>query len=227
MATARYLKTMISVLFILITMCLAEVFISPKPGTLIGGAEVLLEAIALYCLLKRCSAVGTHIRLTIILVLFFACLIIADISYIFSFYVFQGLAIVAAYLAVFVAFVTFLGARDIFWTLLSIGMLTLGLGDWAMRIETILDYAPHFGFYEYYWAAGVGFLAITVMGQKDSFRPLEIFSFNSLLNTYKLGALLTVLLFVILIFTSGAPILSLKLVILSFIVCVIVAGLIS
>src|SRR3989339_848743 len=195
MATARYLKTMISVLFILITMCLAEVFISPKPGTLISGAEVLLEAIALYCLLKRCSAVGTHIRLTIILVLFFACLIIADISYIFSFYVYsfnqhnplvslmtsgfyalaffmmalafiseidnavsqlfrnpilfvsfiittliavkftivpfwlslagksmglfyvvQGLAIVAAYLAVFVAFVTFLGARDIFWT---------------------------------------------------------------------------------------------------------------
>ena len=306
MATLRYIKTVAWVLFILLLMYVAELVLSPKPGTLIGSAEVILEAMALYCLTKRCSAVGGNSRLAIILGLFFGALIVADASYIFSFYinsfnqhtplvsfmtggfyafafllmalafiteirnsfshilrnpiffisfilttliavkftlvpfwfsvagkpvevfyVVQGLAIIAAYLAVFVAFVTFLGARDIFWTLLSIGMLTLGLGDWAMRIETIIGYEPHFGFYEYYWAAGVGFLAIAILGQRDSFRPLELFNFNSLLNTYKLGALTTVLLFVALVFMSGATILSLKLVILAFIICVIVAGLIS
>lgn len=114
-----------------------------------------------------------------------------------SFYsIAQGGAIFATTMAVLSAFMALISSRSIFWSNLSLGVLTLVFGDWSLRVELFNGMSPQFGFYEYFWALGVLLSASAVLFSNSQVHEIEKFDLFSLLCSYKLGSLTLLLLLI-------------------------------
>ncbi len=137
----------------------------------------------------------------------------------------QGLTIVSSFALVYVSLLAFLSSRSLFWTIFSAGAFILGLGDWAIRVETLLGRTVQFGFYEFFWASGVGLICAPILMFRSSHQTISSFRVNSLLSTYKLGTLVAILAFVGFLFVSGVFSLgSLKIAVLACALTVLLSG---
>ncbi len=100
------------------------------------------------------------------------------------------------------ALLVFLNSRTLSWSIFSVGAITLILGDWAIRHETLMGSPPTFGFYEFFWASGV-FLCATLVWTHRAVIPLvETRQPSSLVNGFSMAAVSLGCLFIVLLCLS-------------------------
>ncbi len=95
--------------------------------------------------------------------------------------------------------IALIASRTIFWSNFGIGIVTLVISDWALRVEKLVDDAPVFGFYEVLYFIGVGVIAISFTSNKR-IPELEILDYRSMTSKTK-GAVL-IALFLVVLFLS-------------------------
>lgn len=99
-----------------------------------------------------------------------------------------------------VGLIGLLSSRNLFWSVFCSGVVSIIFGDWAMRVEKILDISPAFGYYEYFWAFGVYISATPFLFFKKTLTKLESFDSSSLLSSYKIWTV--ILIFISIVFLS-------------------------
>lgn len=90
-----------------------------------------------------------------------------------------------------------IGARNIFWSNLGIGMVGLVISDWALRVEKLIDNQPAFGFYEALYCFAVSVITIPFIVFKDKLPLLHGFNSNSIISKVKLYGLVAAFISVI------------------------------
>lgn len=84
-----------------------------------------------------------------------------------------------------VAIQTYVKARDLAWSIFSVGLFALVLGDWAIRVETLLGSTPKFGVYEFLWGFGVILCSAVTLTSLSELNLTRSSERHSLLSAYK------------------------------------------
>jgi signal transduction histidine kinase len=102
----------------------------------------------------------------------------------------EALDVVSSTFLIITAILLFLHTRSLAWSVFSAGSVTLVLGDWAIRHETLLGHTPAFGFYEFFWGFGVFLCSTFVFSQRGHAPSVETRLESSLLNNLNLVGVL-------------------------------------